>query len=501
MIVKVQPDSRMYYKKSLRRCLCLCGTSIFLVVFGIVIISIRTIVFNYILSMLATMQPNSITYNLWKENPVPLTLKLYLFNWTNAHDLNNHTIKPRFKELGPYIFDETKVKTNITWNANDTVSFYHLKTWWFNSKQSKGSLDDQVTTVNPIALSTASSSMKWSYWFKKALSFTLTSVSAKIYGTHSAGELLFEGHEDPLLNMANNLPAVMAPSMPNLDKFGWFYGRNHSMTYEGLFNMGLGKTTKLGELYSWKTMNQTPYYSDHCGNIKGSDGDFFPSGLNKESIITFFSPDMCRYIDLEFEKEVNIKGIMGLKYSAGRKFLDNGTTVPENDCFCQKDCMPSGALDISACRYGSPAYVSLPHFHKADRFYTDSIEGLKSEDDLHDFFMVFEPTTGIPLEVAARLQLNLMLKPVTGVSLYEKVPEVYIPVLWFEQVITLPDNFIFSIKAFLSLDILFLIIGAVSILVGIALQLYGCYKLWKRKLFKIESIITREEVPLTLKKI
>lgn len=57
------------------------------------------------------------------------------------------------QEIGPYFFDETKEKVNITWDSdNGTVTFYHLKKWWFNQEKSNGRLNDNVTSVNPIAL-------------------------------------------------------------------------------------------------------------------------------------------------------------------------------------------------------------------------------------------------------------------------------------------------------------------------------------------------------------
>lgn len=42
----------------------------------------------------------------------------------------------------------------------------------------------------------------------------------------------------------------------------------------------------------------------------------------------------------------------------------------------------------------------------------------------------FWQTLGIPLDVAARLQLNVLIRPVEGVSMYADVPEVYFPIMW-----------------------------------------------------------------------
>lgn len=70
-----------------------------------------------------------------------------------------------------------------------------------------------------------------------------------------------------------------------------------------------------------------------------------------------------------------------------------GTKIPENKCFCDGDCMPYGALNVSNCRHGSPAFVTLPHFYKADPFYLNAIEGIVPSHDTDNFFMVFEPVS------------------------------------------------------------------------------------------------------------
>lgn len=44
--------------------------------------------------------------------------------------------------------------------------------------------------------------------------------------------------------------------------------------------------------------------------------------------------------------------------------------------------------------------------------------------------VIFLQTLGIPLDVAARLQLNLLVRPSESINLYKDVPEVYFPVMW-----------------------------------------------------------------------
>lgn len=46
---------------------------------------------------------------------------------------------------------------------------------------------------------------------------------------------------------------------------------------------------------------------------------------------------------------------------------------------------------------------------------------------------IFLQVTGIPLEVRAQLQINILLQPVSQFKLFKKVPKMYVPMMWFRQ--------------------------------------------------------------------
>ena len=98
------------------------------------------------------LSPKSPAYPDWKVSPLPLNFDVYLFNWTNPNDLKNLTIKPHFEQLGPYRFREIPDKVDIDWhNANHSLSFRKKSVFYFDEAGSKGSLDDQVTSVDAVA--------------------------------------------------------------------------------------------------------------------------------------------------------------------------------------------------------------------------------------------------------------------------------------------------------------------------------------------------------------
>lgn len=71
--------------------------------------------------------------------------------------------------------------------------------------------------------------------------------------------------------------------------------------------------------------------------------------------------------------------------------MHSGTLYPENECFCSGECVPQGLFNVSSCRYGTPVFMSFPHFYYADDYYHKQIDGMKPDEEKHKFFMAFEP--------------------------------------------------------------------------------------------------------------
>ena len=128
-----------------------------------------------------------------------------------------------------------------------------------------------------------------------------------------------------------------------------------------------------------------------------------------------------RSIRFTFEKETEVKGVSGYKYTLDSALVDN--SLPENQCFNpypdQDKFNPvqfySGLMNVSTCKYDSPAYVSYPHFlhgspQLVDQFQTGSLNPSK---DKHESYIILEPLSGVPLEVGIRLQINTLMRPLT----------------------------------------------------------------------------------------
>ncbi|XP_052122947.1 protein peste-like isoform X1 [Frankliniella occidentalis] len=383
------------------------------------------------------LTPRSTSFRVWKSTPVPLTIDFYFWNWTNPHQIEDPAAVPHFEQMGPYRFRETKEKVNITWNANNgTISFRQLRRWYFDAANSNGTLADNVTTINVVALTAAHVVRDWYYLVRRSVALALRSTNQKISIRRTVGQFLFDGYQDPLITVASTVPGLAGIAIPNFDKFGWFYTRNGSTEYDGLFNMDTGANdiAHLGELLRWNYNNFTPYYEGECGALRGSAGELWPPGRGPRDRVSLFAPDLCRSVSLDYAGAMREAGVDGLRFEGGPLMLDNGALDAANECFCDGECVAGGVANVSACRYGAPAFVSFPHFHLADPAYRAAVRGMRPSADRHSFFIALEPTYGIPLDVAARFQINLMVRRDPDIYMLAKVPQrLMFPVIWFEQ--------------------------------------------------------------------
>ena len=105
---------------------CMLTAGGMLMVMGIFITATSDIVLNFVLKQNMVLSPDSTSYPMWKNLPLPLTNKIYLFNITNAEDVAKKGAKPKITEVGPYIFKEYHTKYDEVWNDNGTVTYKQI---------------------------------------------------------------------------------------------------------------------------------------------------------------------------------------------------------------------------------------------------------------------------------------------------------------------------------------------------------------------------------------
>ncbi|XP_076673421.1 protein croquemort isoform X2 [Andrena cerasifolii] len=460
--------------------------------------------FHHFLQKEMPLAPTSKAFEVWNDTSSlpPMYMKIRFFNWTNPRELTVRGKKPILEELGPYVFREIRQKADVKFHPeNHTVSYMHRRWWYFEPELTNGSLSDQITQLNTVAISAKHKTRFWVDVLQNTLSLMLS--SSEVHVTKTVGELLFSGYEDSLINLGRM--AAMGEEIPPFDKFGWFYMRNGTTMFDGHFNMDTGAQdiSQFGVLKKWNHKDTTRYFKSPCNVVEGSAGEFWPPYRQKDEI-TLFSGDLCRPLTYEYARTIDHMGLEGYQYVLSEKTLGNNTRrrypheqakyfeqttttedffeaehssevtdPPEEDpdivnignCFCNGKCTPVGLMNVSACRYGAPVFVSLPHFNRADPNLKDQVIGL-SPDDEHDFSITLEPTTGIPLRVTAKLQINVLLEPSKTVSLFKNVPTIYFPVMWFSLEVEATDKFVNSLKSLLTVPDVFMYAGGIMVLVG-----------------------------------
>lgn len=86
--------------------------------------------------------------------------------------------------------------------------------------------------------------------------------------------------------------------------------------------MHYGLDEDFGKLLLWNGANRTSFYPGRCGEVHGSAGEFLPL-YSERDFIEIFSPELCSYARLDYERNVTVKGIHSYKYGS-RSLFDNG---------------------------------------------------------------------------------------------------------------------------------------------------------------------------------
>lgn len=264
-------------------------------------------------------------------------------------------------------------------------------------------------------------SLRFSNQFVKwAANGALKLFKEDIVITKTVRELLFDGYDDPILKWFKKFP-IPGIKVPPFNKFGWYVDRNLSYTYDGHFEMYSGHSdlTRMGTLTNWNYVNRTSFYNGTCSDVNGTSGELWPTNINATGDITLFVTEFCRPLTLTYQQKHTRLDVTGSRWVGDYRVFDNGKNYPPNKCFCtgpQSSCpdLLPGVHNMSDCRFGAPVFASFPHFYLADSDYVNAIDGLKPEANKHEFSISLEPITGIPLEVDAKIQINMHLQPING---------------------------------------------------------------------------------------
>lgn len=356
-------------------------------VFGTVLLGLGLMA-NYslppLVSMLVDQQlmltPQSQTYPMWREPPVPIYQKFYFFNVTNAQDVEQRGHKPRLEEVGPFTYRADWVKRDIE-HSPDTlqIGFKHFKRWHFEPDMSVADDRLAITTINaPLAI-TLTLIQSASNAVRLLVTFSLDGLSEGFFTRRSVRQLLFDGYPDLLTTFG---PLLNAEMLSQGGHFGYFNAKNSSFDGQYEVSSGVDDIHKLNTINRFNGRTKLPYWhahkhtggdASHCNSLEGATtGDMFPpqhindhdqdelitedeynsqfedvqvhnseqqaeqatSNTKQRTFIKLFQPDFCRVWRMDYAHRVDhASGLRLKRYVATRDVFRNSTDLPANSCF------------------------------------------------------------------------------------------------------------------------------------------------------------------------
>ncbi|XP_046394257.1 sensory neuron membrane protein 1-like [Ischnura elegans] len=430
------------------------------------------------------------------KTPMPVQIKVYVFNVTNPSEVQHGSAPPLLRQVGPYVYDLYKDKVEIEEDFDlDTLTYYMRNTYHFNRGRSIGEEDDRITVLNAPLLAlidrTASKSAPMLTFLNTVLAELFSTVAPRRSARNvrpspsqlspfmetTVGGIMFHGvpikcsRSGIFRGFVKSLvcQAIGSESAPSIWRsdggdgfedgdflFAFLKQRNNTRFGPISVRRGLKDIGAMGHVVSWQEQTVLkawgpPYPEESpCNRVSGTDSSVIPPFLDEKSVITVFQPEMCRSLSAMFEQRLEFEGIPALRFVADPGLFDTPARKPSNWCYYPSGDsrardeywagMDYGAQDISSC-VGGPLVVSYPHFYSGSHKYLEYARGLNPRKERHETFIDLEAMTATPLRAAKRLQFNLRLKRNSRIIALKNVTEGLFPILWVEESMSLEPKF------------------------------------------------------------
>ncbi|XP_071321536.1 lysosome membrane protein 2c [Trachinotus anak] len=406
-------------------------------------------------------------FEAWENPPAPIYMQFYFFNLTNPLEVLDGD-RPAVVEIGPYTYREYRPMEQESFQDNGTkVSAVNTKTYIFQRNMSRGPESDLIRTVNIPAV-TVMERFKDEPLVDNLISSYMKATDEGLFTTRTVGELLW-GYEDALLKALKTIK-------PELDDvFGLFYKSNASNDGEYVFFTGQQNYKDFARVDTWNGESSLNWWtSDECNMINGTNGASFHPIITKTETLYMFSSDLCRSLYALYEGDVTVKGIPGYRFVPPSEVFANLTVNPANAGFCVPagNCLGSGVLNVSVCKQGAPIIMSSPHFYQADEKFVEDIFGMKPNKEQHETAIDIHPLTGIILQAAKRLQINVYMEQIPNFSQTGNVRTMIFPVVYLNESVVIDNESVVKLQVIAAeqnvvVNIPFMLIGLGIILGGV----------------------------------
>jgi hypothetical protein len=448
-------------------------------------------------------------YDRFIELPFPVDFKVYLFNVENPDEIISGTAKPNLTEVGPFVYKQHRKKTVLNTNSEeDTISYTQLETFEFDTDASAPLTEDEVITVlNPALMSMYQVAEEFfmAGAVDQCTKSTFPAGYETLFITVPVRDLLFKGYNfckndgDDLCALVNDIVCKIGSTKRNIDiledlslQFSFLNYKQREPDGKYTVKRGMDDITTLGHIDAWNNMKFTQYWGESttCSEVKGTDSTLYPPRVTEDNAFYIFATDICRFVEITYKGEETYKDIDGYLFGTSKETLRSTQENPEDDCYCSKlskdetgtkSCFLDGIIDMQTC-FGVPVLFSFPHFLWADEKYANGVEGMAPNEDIHKTYLVVEPNTGTPLKGVKRIQLNVAMRPVTGVKSMLQATRAIMPLLWIEEGVALTDEYVDKLRSSY-FDKVNLVDGfkwALVVISSLLLVVSGGFVIWKK---------------------
>ncbi|EFA05690.2 scavenger receptor class B member 1 [Tribolium castaneum] len=387
--------------------------------------------FEILMAERLRMTPGFPPYEWWKNPPDEVIIRAYLYNVTNSEEfLNNPNVKINMAEIGPIVFMEKLTHTNVTFNENGTMTYVATRKAIFLPELNSIDLNATIVVPNWALLGIASYLSEQSFFVKLGFNLLTRSVKPQQFVKLTIDQFLWN-FTDPMLDAAYKIAPFLVP-IKNLGILSRIY-----TNFTNTVTVYIG--TKYGDenfflIDKYDGSKDLPNYGASCGGgvVNSSEGVAYPQYITKNTTLKYWRKTFCKMAVLHHRKDVSKYGVNAFRFDLIDSIF-NRTEPSEADCFRGQPDLPDGLSDISKCHFGFPLATSFPHFLHGDSIIRSYVSGMKPNRTKHSSYLIVEPTTGVPLESAARSQSNLVVRKLTGFNeLVTPFSDTVIPMFWLE---------------------------------------------------------------------
>ncbi|KAK3926538.1 Scavenger receptor class B member 1 [Frankliniella fusca] len=455
-----------------------CGVSVFLLAAGLfcVLFGVLTSIctpYDVLMRERLKMVPGLPAYEWWATPPDEVLLRVYVFNVTNQHEFESgHTDRLHMQEVGPFIFREKLTHVNTTFHENGTMTYTAVRQAIFLPELNTLSLNDTITVPNLAVLvyrpeisqhvemrrggydSTLSGAgVSWrvvheglgavlpqgmasylhdaSFLTKLAFNVILRRLDSKPLANVTVQEYMWN-LTDPLVDVTRKLVPHLVP----VENMGVLHTIYADFTDEVSVFIGPDNERRFFQMDRFHGDRNLGWWpADRCDSVYGStEGVSYHQGVRREDELRYFRKTLCRVTPLYFAREEERLGMRALRFELPDDVYDRPANASsDTDCYTRRHQrpLPSGLTDLAPCYYNFPVAASMPHFYSSPHLH-QVVDGMQPDRSKHHSYVIVEPTTGVPMNAAARSQSNLIVHDVNDIHGVGRFSNQVIPMFWAE---------------------------------------------------------------------